>query len=165
MVQGLLQRVWLECAYAFCLPRHPIPASAAASSAHRVRRVSLSRQGRNYLVFGAIQYFVDWGVMVGLSHLGMPVEAANLAGRISGALLGFWLNGRFTFGGEDHRLGRRQFARFATMWIGTTIASTWAISVIDTHAGLQWTWMAKPVIEVILGGVGFLVSRYWVYRR
>lgn len=126
--------------------------------------MSLGRQGRNYLVFGALQYFVDWGVLVGLSHLGLPVEAANLSGRVCGALLGFWLNGRFTFASEDSALGRRQFARFAIMWIGTTIASTCAISLVDSYAGLQWTWAAKPVIEVILGGVGFLVSRHWVYR-
>ncbi|MGH8083367.1 MAG: GtrA family protein [Lysobacter sp.] len=127
--------------------------------------MSLSRQGRNYLIFGAIQYCVDWSVMVGLSHLGMPVEAANLAGRISGAMLGFWLNGRFTFASEDTTVGRRQLGRFATLWIGTTLASTGAISLVDHYAGLQWTWAAKPVIEVILAGVGFVVSRHWVYRR
>lgn len=127
--------------------------------------MSLTRQSRNYLMFGVFQYFIDWGVMVGLSHMGMPVEAANLAGRISGALLGFWLNGRFTFASEDTQVGRRQFGRFATMWIATTIASTWAISAVDAYAGLKWTWLAKPVIEVVLGGIGFLASRHWVYRR
>ncbi|ALN63188.1 gtrA-like family protein [Lysobacter antibioticus] len=127
--------------------------------------MSLTRQSRNYLMFGVFQYFIDWGVMVGLSHMGMPVEAANLAGRISGALLGFWLNGRFTFASEDTRVGRRQFGRFVAMWIATTIASTWAISTVDAYAGLKWTWLAKPVIEVILGGIGFLASRHWVYRR
>lgn len=127
--------------------------------------MSLTRQGRNYLIFGGIQYCVDWGVMVGLSHLGMPVEAANLAGRVSGALLGFWLNGRFTFNGEDSALGRRQFGRFVALWIGSTLLSTVAISLVDAYAGLKWTWLAKPVIELGLAVVGFTVSRYWVYRR
>lgn len=127
--------------------------------------MSLTRQGRNYLIFGGIQYCVDWGVMVALSHLGMPVEAANLAGRISGALLGFWLNGQFTFKSENTALGRRQFARFLALWVGTTLISTLAISLVDRYAGLEWTWMAKPVIELVLAVVGFTVSRYWVYRR
>ena len=127
--------------------------------------MSLTRQGRNYLIFGAIQYCVDWGVMVGLSHMGMPVEAANLAGRVSGALLGFWLNGRFTFNGEDSALGRRQFGRFVALWIGSTLLSTLAISLVDAHAGLKWTWLAKPLIELVLAGVGFTLSRHWVYRR
>ncbi|MGO1070211.1 GtrA family protein [Lysobacter sp. CA199] len=127
--------------------------------------MSLTRQGRNYLMFGALQYCVDWTVMVALSHMGLPVEAANLAGRVSGAALGFWLNGRFTFASEDTTVGRRQFARFATLWICTTLASTAAVSLVNSHAGLRWTWLAKPAIEITLAGVGFMVSRYWVYRR
>jgi len=127
--------------------------------------MSLSRQGRNFLIVGGIQYVVDWGVMVALSHLGMPVEAANLAGRVSGALLGFWLNGRFTFGDAGSTLGRRQFARFLAMWIATTVLSTAAISAVNAHAGLQWTWLAKPMIELALAALSFTASRYWIYRR
>ena len=74
--------------------------------------MSLTRQSRHYLMIGGVQWLVDWGVMVGLSHLGMPVEPANIAGRISGALLGYWANGRFTFAGDEHQLGRTQLQRF-----------------------------------------------------
>ena len=59
--------------------------------------MSLTRQGRHYLLIGGVQWLLDWGVMVALSHWGLPVEAANVAGRICGAMLGFWLNGRITF--------------------------------------------------------------------
>ena len=55
----------------------------------RSNAVSLLRQGRYYLAIGLLQYVVDWGVMVALSHLGLPVEIANVAGRVSGATLGF----------------------------------------------------------------------------
>ena len=133
--------------------------------ARAVRRMSLGRQGRHYLVIGVVQWLVDWGVMVGLSHLGLPVEPANIAGRISGALLGFWLNGRITFAGDDTRIGRRQFGRFVLMWLLTTMISTWAIGAIDDAVGLKWTWLAKPGVELVLGGLGFLLSRHWVYRR
>ena len=47
--------------------------------------MSLGRQGRHYLAIGVVQWLVDWGVMVLLSHLGLVVELANIAGRISGA--------------------------------------------------------------------------------
>ena len=50
----------------------------------------------------------------------MPIEPANIAGRISGALLGYWLNGRFTFAGDEHQLGRTQLQRFIFMWLCTT---------------------------------------------
>ncbi|HEY4583412.1 MAG TPA: GtrA family protein [Lysobacter sp.] len=127
--------------------------------------MSLSRQGRHYLAIGLLQWLVDWGVMVGLSHLGMPVEPANVAGRISGAALGFWLNGRITFAGDQTAIGRRQFARFLTIWVLTTVLSTWSIGAVNRAVGLKWAWLAKPGVELVLGAAGFLLSRHWVYRR
>ena len=128
-------------------------------------RMSLGRQGRHYLAIGLVQWLLDWGVMVLLSHLGLVVELANIAGRVAGATVGFWLNGRITFAGEHTRVGRRQFGRFAMMWLLTTLVSTWAIHAIDDAVGLKWTWLAKPGVELLLGLFGFLLSRHWVYRR
>lgn len=127
--------------------------------------MSLGRQGRHYLAIGIVLALVDWGVMVGLSHFGLPIEPANVAGRISGALLGFWLNGRITFAGADNGMGRRQFGRFVLMWLLTTAASTWALGAIDDAVGLKWAWVAKPAVELVLGVMGFVLSRHWVYRR
>ena len=127
--------------------------------------MSLTRQGRHYLAIGIVQWLLDWGVMVGLSHLGMPVRQANVAGRISGAVLGFWLNGRITFAGEDTRIGRIQFLRFLALWLTTTLLSTLAIGAIDDYLGLKWAWLAKPAVELVLGVLGFLMSRHWIYRR
>lgn len=127
--------------------------------------MSLTRQGRDYLAIGLLQWLVDWGVVVGLTHVGMPVAPANVAGRITGALLGFWLNGRFTFAGTRYTLGGTQLQRFMMMWIGTTLFSTWALTQIDDVLGLRWVWLAKPAIEIVLGVVGFVLSRYWIYRR
>lgn len=126
--------------------------------------MSLHRQGRRYLMIGCVQWLVDWGVMVLLSHLGLAVEIANICGRISGATLGFWLNGRFTFAGEDTRIGGTQLRRFVLMWLGTTALSTIAMGGIDDVFGLQWAWLAKPAVELLLGVFGFLLSRHWVYK-
>lgn len=126
--------------------------------------MSLQRQGRHYLMIGCIQWLVDWGVMVLLSHLGLAVEAANICGRISGAMLGFWLNGRFTFAGDDTRIGGTQLRRFVLMWLCTTALSTFAMGGIDDVFGLQWAWLAKPAVELLLGVFGFLLSRHWVYK-
>lgn len=127
--------------------------------------MSLGRQGRHYLAIGIVQWLVDWGVMVGLSHAGLLVEPANVAGRISGAALGFWLNGRITFAGDDTALGSRQLGRFLMMWVLTTLLSTWALGAIDDAVGLRWAWLAKPAVELVLGAMGFVLSRHWVYRR
>lgn len=127
--------------------------------------MSLTRQGSSYFVIGGIQWLVDWGVMVALSHFGLRIGMANIAGRVCGALLGFWLNGKITFKGDEHVIGRRQLLRFVALWIVMTVLSTVAIEAIDDVLGRKWAWLAKPLVEACLGVVGFLVSRHWVYRR
>jgi putative flippase GtrA len=127
--------------------------------------MSITRQGRHYLLIGGVQWLVDWGVMVLISHLGVMVEVANVCGRISGALLGFWLNGKITFANEETNLGRRQLQRFLLMWLCNTAISTWTMGQIDATFGLQWAWLAKPAVELALGVVGFLLSRHWIYKH
>lgn len=127
--------------------------------------MSLSRQTRFFILIGAVQWLLDWAVMVSLSALGVPVRVANVAGRICGASLGFLLNGRITFASAHTAVGKKQLMRFLTMWLGTTAVSTWAIGAIDATAGLQGAWLAKPFVEVTLAAAGFLLSRHWVYRR
>lgn len=127
--------------------------------------MSLGRQGRHYLLVGGIQWLLDWSVTVALSHFGLAIAPANLAGRVSGALLGYWLNGKLTFAGEGHALGRKQLLRFLMMWVCTTALSTWAMSVVDARFGLTAAWLAKPAIEIALAVVGFLLSRHWIYKR
>ena len=127
--------------------------------------MSLTRQTRHYLLIGGVQWLVDWGVMVALSHWAMPIEPANILGRVSGAARGDWLNGAITFAGEDTTLGPVQFSRFALMWALTTAISTWAMGSIDAWFGLKWAWLAKPAVEVGLGAFGFVLSRHWVYKQ
>lgn len=127
--------------------------------------MTLLRQSRHYVAIGLLQYVVDWAVMVGLSHFGLSVEIANVAGRVSGAVLGFWLNGRITFAHEDLALGRRHLQRFVMLWLCMTAASTWALGTVENAAGLKWAWLAKPGVEIVLAGISFLVSRHWVYRH
>lgn len=127
--------------------------------------MSLLRQGRFFLLVGVLQLLLDWAVFVALSALGMPAAPANLIGRISGACLGFWLNGRLTFAVEgEARLGPHRFARFAAVWIGLTIVSTIGVTWLAAQFGLAWSWAAKPAIEGVLAVVSFLVSRHWIYR-
>jgi putative flippase GtrA len=127
--------------------------------------MSLLRQGPRFLVVGGIQWLLDWGVMVLLSHFGLRIGVANVAGRVAGAMLGFWLNGKVTFNGAEHMLGRRQLMRFVVLWLVLTLLSTVAIEAIDDVLGRKWAWLAKPLVEAALGVLGFVASRHWVYRR
>jgi putative flippase GtrA len=127
--------------------------------------LSLTRQGRRYIAIGLLQWLVDWGMVVALTHFGMPVAPANVAGCVTGAMMGYWLNGKLTFAGDDTALGVIQLRRFMLMWLTTTLISTWAMTQVDDVFGLKWVWLAKPAIELALGAVGFVLSRYWIYKR
>lgn len=125
--------------------------------------VTLARQGRLFLLMGFLQWILDWLVTVGLSRAGMSLEAANVCGRICGALFGFWLNGTITFSG-DRPLGRRQLLRFLFAWIALTGISTLAVGHIGRATRLEIAWLAKPLVEAALAVVSFFVSRHWIYR-
>ena len=42
----------------------------------------LGRQGRDYLIVGLLQWLLDWGVVVSLTHIGLPVAPADAAPEI-----------------------------------------------------------------------------------
>lgn len=133
-------------------PRIPLP-------------MSLVRQGGHYLAFGLLQLLLDWSVFVAATALGMPAAPGNLLGRSCGALLGFWLNGRFTFASDgQHRLGWRRLARFLVLWLLMTAISTWLVSTVAATLGLQLAWLAKPMVEGGLAVVSFLLLRHLVFR-
>lgn len=126
--------------------------------------MSLLRQGRHFILIGIAQWLVDWGMLVVLSRAGVPIAIANVAGRISGAVLGFWLNGNITFARDGGGPGWRQFARYATWWCTTTVLSTSAVSAIDVTWGLHGAWLGKPLVDALLSIGSFFISRHWVYR-
>ena len=125
----------------------------------------LLRQGGYYLVFGVLQLLLDWLLFVALTALGVPAAPANLASRTSAALLGFWLNGRYTFAdGQGSRLGWRRFVRFWALWLLMTAISTLLVAFVEARLGLHWAWLAKPVVEAGLAAANFFLLRHLVYR-
>jgi len=127
--------------------------------------MSLLRQGSQYLLIGLLQLLLDWAVFVAASALGLAAAPANLAGRASGAALGYWLNGRYTFAdASGSRLGWPVFARFASLWLALTALSTLAVDLIARQLGLRWAWLGKPAVELGLACLGFFLMRRLVYR-
>ncbi|KAF1690746.1 GtrA family protein [Pseudoxanthomonas koreensis] len=125
----------------------------------------LLRQGSHYLAFGVLQLLLDWAGFVALTALGLPAAPANLASRTGAALLGFWLNGRYTFAdGQGSRLGWRRFVRFWALWLVMTVVSTLLVAFVERHLGLREAWLAKPVVEAGLAVVNFFLLRHIVYR-
>lgn len=132
---------------------------------HSPPRHTLARQGGRYLIVGLLQLLLDWLVFVGVTAFGVPAAPGNLAGRVSGALLGFWLNGRVTFAQSgDVRLGWWRFAKFLLVWIPLTVISTLAVTWVAGTLGLTHAWLAKPLVEGALAVVAFFLWRHVVYR-
>ncbi len=123
----------------------------------------LLHQWIGFCLVGGAEFVLDWAVLVGLSAIGMPVAIANAFGRLAGACLGYWANGRFTFRAHAH-MGAAAIARSAFLFVTTTIVSSWALEVTASYHGLISAWLLKPAVEAVLGVVGFFASKYWVYR-
>jgi putative flippase GtrA len=127
--------------------------------------MNLARQGVSFLLVGLGLVTADWAVFVVLTAIGTPAAMANVLGRVTGALLGFWANGRYTFGAPGAaRLGPHRFLRFLVVWLPLTLLSTVLVTVVAARLGMQMAWLAKPLVETGLAVVSFLVSRHWVYR-
>ncbi len=126
---------------------------------------ALSRQLFLFLLVGGLQLLVDWAVFVLLTYLGLPLVAGNIGGRVTGALLGFWLNGRYTFAhGGQPRLDGMHLRRFIVAWLLITVLSTGLLSLVEHQFDLRAAWIAKPAVEALMALVGFGVWRQWVYR-
>ena len=117
-----------------------------------------------FVVVGGAQLLLDWAAFVVLSYAGCTLLVANVVARFAGAMLGFWLNGRYTFLRESAGLNGAHLARFVIFWLIATLISTLLLEVAHGYVRLEMVWLAKPVIEAMLAVCSFLVSRNWVYR-
>jgi putative flippase GtrA len=125
--------------------------------------MSFRRHLGGYAAVGALQWGIEYAVMLALSQWIMPVAPANVVGRICGATVGFWLNGAWTFAGDGRQMGSRALRRFLLVWLALTVVNTAAVSAIDHNAGLRAAQALKPAVDILIAGLGFLLSRHWIY--
>jgi len=125
----------------------------------------LSRREVRFVLVGITQLVLDWSFFVALTASGVSIAIANTFGRFLIAILGFCLHGKYTFGDvEAARLGWVRFAKFASVWISLTACSTTIMSQVGAHWGLSIAWLLKPVVELALAMVSYLLLKHWVYR-
>ena len=127
--------------------------------------MTLHRHLGGYALSGLLQWALEYTLVLALSHWLLPIAAANVIGRVCGALLGFWINGRWTFVGEDHQTGRRAASRFLLTWCALTVVNTACVGAVAHISGLRSAQMSKPVFDLATAAMGFLLSRHWIYRR
>lgn len=125
----------------------------------------ISRQLVLFVMVGLVLVVVDWAVFSLLFFLGMPLTPANVLGRAGGACLGFYLNGRITFAEAGiARLGKHRLLRFVIAWVAWTTLGTLLMHHARTLFGDHAPYLAKPMIEAFLACLGFLSSRFFIYR-
>lgn len=119
-----------------------------------------------YGLVGAVQLLLDWIAFVLMTWFGVPVIRANIIARIGAAMLGFWLNGKYTFSNYpgSKQLGRDQMVRFILSWSVLTILSSAVVWFVGQRAGLTWAWVVKPAADAVFALLGFFISRQWIYR-
>lgn len=119
-----------------------------------------------FLLVGGLQVVLDTLVFIALGALGMPVFAANVAGRLAGASLGFLINGRVTFASADgHGLDSGALARFGATWAVLTTVGGVLLVHVEQGFGLTATWLAKPMVEALLAVLGFVSLKHFVFAR
>ena len=148
-------------------PENIDPAYTETAARHRAASPSLLLQICLFLMVGGAQLIVDWLTFVLLTRFGVVAVVSNVAGRLVGACLGFLLNGKFTFlqRSKTTSINTGSALRFTAFWVASSVVSTVAIALINSHAGLKAAWLGKPVIEAILAVISFLCSKFWIYRR
>ncbi len=123
------------------------------------------RQMTRFALVGLAQIAFDSALFALLFAFGVDAAIANIASRLAGIPLNFYLHGRFTFAsGKGSLVGTRRFSRYVVLWTVLTIASTGLIHLADQWLPSRWVYLAKPVIELALAAVSFVVARQWVYR-
>jgi putative flippase GtrA len=126
---------------------------------------NLARQVASFGVVGGVQIVLDWLCFVVLTALGVPPGPANVCGRVAGASMGFWLNGKWTFReAERTKLSPQALSRFVVLWCTTTAISTLVVLLVSQGHDLHWAWIVKPIADAILAAAGFAVSKFWIYR-
>lgn len=126
---------------------------------------TLLRQLLRFGAVGFLQIGVDWLVFVLLTLVGAPAAPSNVSGRVIGASMGYWLNGKWTFAESGKpSLSRNAFARYAVTWMVNTAISTLIVLLVDQAHGLHWAWIVKPASDATLAALGFAMSKFWIYR-
>ena len=124
---------------------------------------------RQVILFGFIgvtQLVTDSLIFYLLIKLSVPPWIANSTSRLLAFLLGFVLNGTFTFRRSEglSAVSKKSFVRLLILWIVLTSVSSELMTIASQHAADMRLLMVKFSVEFALAFVSFFISKTWVYR-
>lgn len=118
---------------------------------------------------GAVQYLLDLIVFALMYVMTGDLVIGNMCGRLSGTVVGFFINRRFTFqAAEGPLLHGGTVLRYCTTWLGATALSTACLKGIELWLSAEnylVMLFAKGVVEIGMFFVGFFALKRWVFRE
>ena len=125
---------------------------------------SAMHQAARYGLVGACVFATDLGVFWVVLQAAPPAYlAANVAGKIAGAGLGFVLHRRFTFGWQQKDRGSRQLVSYLCLFAANLALSSALLALLVCGFAVH-KLVAKVLVDAVVIATSFVVSRYWVYR-
>lgn len=125
----------------------------------------LSSEAVRYLQSGLGIYALDLATYSALFWLAPAHYAVwTVAGRLVGAAAGFVLHNRYSFAGEKALPARSIAVRYAALWLTNAVLSIVLLRGAIEGAGMNGSW-ARPMIDVIVIGLAFIASKYWVFHK
>jgi putative flippase GtrA len=117
-----------------------------------------------YLIFGITQFGIDCSLFAILVHFQVDLKFANVLTRFCAALVGFVLNGLFTFQNRNKtNIRLLALIRYVTLWVALTVTSTLLLMASRHFFGQNLLSITKVFVEAFLACVSFLVMKLWVY--
>lgn len=121
-------------------------------------------QAARYGLVGVCVFATDFlGYWTILQALPGAWLAANIAGKSTGALLGFLLHRHFTFSWQHRDGGARQLIAYICLFTANLALSSGLLWLLVEGAHLN-DLVAKVLADVVVIATSFVVSRTWVYR-
>lgn len=119
-----------------------------------------------FIIVGAINTVIDFGIMNILKFIGLPIIAANTISTGAAMVCSFFLNKKYTFKDAGNNYAREVILFFAFTMIGIWGIQNGAIYLITTylpHFGLSDQLFAN--VAKLLASVFSLTWNYLTYNR
>jgi len=126
---------------------------------------NVSAQAIRYLIVGGLVFAFDFGVFTGLVLINAHwLFAANIAGKIAGALLGFFLHRHFTFSWQKRQSGLRQFLSYGAVLLLNLIISSGLVYLFVISMNIEAV-IGRLLSDIITIFLAFILSRNLVFSR
>ncbi|TKV17611.1 GtrA family protein [Citrobacter sp. TBCS-14] len=119
-----------------------------------------------FFLFGVLQFAVDSFIYTILSTVGVNIILANILSRGSAALIGYFVNGKYTF---DKNPSAGTFIKFCIYWLFMTALSSCFLWVSkEIYSGVEnvsFTFISKVLVELILFFISFILAKKMVFTN